>query len=462
MTHGGERVRLPAPPAVRWLVGRLEEAGYETWAVGGAVRDELRGIVSADWDFATRARPGQVRRVFRRTVPVGIDHGTVGVLARDGVMYEVTTFRRDVETDGRHAVVAFADSLDEDLARRDFTINAVAWHPLRERIHDPFGGRGDLAEGVLRTVGEPGERFAEDWLRILRALRFAGRFRMEIEAATWAALEAGVEHLRHLSPERVREEVLKILSGPGHPSDALALYRRSGVLAEVTPELAALDPAAWARTLARVDALPARRPWLRMAGLLLEIGEPCLRGDEVDPAGVPGLRAADPVAARATVRATAILTRLRASNARVADAAARVAAGVEPPRSATDADLRRWLARVGPENVPDVARLWIAERRARPGEVPDPLPIIRRIRRMLHGRPPLAVGDLALGGRDLIRLGLRPGPHFGRILEALLDDVLDDPARNVRPWLEDRALALAGPEPGARGPAPSDRGGADG
>ena len=170
------KTRPDAPPAATWIVRTLEEAGHETWAVGGAVRDVLLGRPAGDWDLTTHARPTDVRRIFRRTIPIGVEHGTVGVLARDGTMYEVTTFRKDVQTDGRHAVVEFASTLDEDLARRDFTINAIAWHPLREELRDPFGGAVDLGHGVLRTVGAPEERFREDYLRVLRALRFAGRF----------------------------------------------------------------------------------------------------------------------------------------------------------------------------------------------------------------------------------------------------------------------------------------------
>jgi tRNA nucleotidyltransferase (CCA-adding enzyme) len=440
-------VELPAPPAVRWLVRTLEEAGYETWAVGGAVRDELRGILSADWDFATRARPRQLRSVFRRTVPVGVEHGTVGVLARDGVMYEVTTFRRDVETDGRHATVVFADSLDDDLARRDFTINAVAWHPLRKEIRDPFGGRRDLREGILRTVGEPRERFAEDRLRILRALRFAGRFRMVVEADTWAALTAGVDGVRRLSPERVREELLKVLGGPGLPSDALELYRRSGALAVVAPELRALATEHWSRTVAEVDALPPHRPWLRLAALMARAGEPPETPDDPGADSVKGLEAADPAAARGARRTVALLSRLRASNAQVARTSALVAAGRTPPDPADEAELRRWLARVGPEHLNDVARLWIARRRVLPDTVADPLPAIRALRRLLRTEPALTVGDLVLDGRDLIRLGLRPGPHFGRILATLLEEVLEDPAHNRRDYLKRRALEIAAASP---------------
>ncbi len=228
-----------APPAVCWIVRTLENAGYETWAVGGAVRDVLRGRPSGDWDLATRAHPTQVRRLFKRTVPIGVDHGTVGVLARDGVMYEVTTFRRDVETDGRHAVVVFADDIREDLARRDFTVNAIAWHPLRAELLDPFGGVADLDAHVLRTVGAPEERFREDYLRILRALRFAGLFSLEIEAETWKALRGLVDHVTSLSAERIRDELLKVLDADPSPGHALrpvrGVRRARGALSRAGP-----------------------------------------------------------------------------------------------------------------------------------------------------------------------------------------------------------------------------------
>jgi tRNA nucleotidyltransferase (CCA-adding enzyme) len=225
-----------APPAVRWIARTLEEAGHETWAVGGAVRDVLMGRPSGDWDLATHATPKEVRRLFKRTVPIGVEHGTIGVLARDGTMYEVTTFRRDVETDGRHAIVSFAETIQEDLARRDFTVNAIAWHPLREELLDPFDGVGDLDRSVLRTVGEPAERFREDYLRILRALRFAGLFTLEIEEPTWEALCSLVGHLKTLSAERIREELLKILNADPDPTRSLSLYGSSRVLAVLYPD----------------------------------------------------------------------------------------------------------------------------------------------------------------------------------------------------------------------------------
>lgn len=413
---------IEAPPAVIWIVRTLEERGFETWAVGGAVRDALLGHPSGDWDLATRAHPKDVRRVFERTIPVGIEHGTVGVLARDGVMYEVTTFRRDVETDGRHAVVSFAHHIEDDLARRDFTINAIAWHPLTRRILDPFRGRDDLEARLLRTVGVAAERFREDYLRVLRAFRFAGRFDLRVEAETWTAALAVVDRLPGLSAERIRDELVKVLEAVT-PSRALELYADSGALAVLYPELEARradllarDPAAsvsvseWDLCTASVDRLPPENPLLRLAALLR------------------GLAHSD---------AAAVLMRLRLSNAQVDRTLRQATAADLPAPDADDSEFRRWLSRTGPDVWPVAAALQLAVAHTRVelgcGAEGEPAGLEAswiRARAVSDAKPPLSVGDLELDGRDLIRLGLKPGPRFGAILESLLESVLDDPEMN--------------------------------
>jgi len=417
------RIKPRPPSAVRWIVGTLEDAGHPTWAVGGAVRDALAGHPSGDWDLTTRARPTQVQRLFRRTVPIGIEHGTVGVLAGDGTLYEVTTFRRDVETDGRHAVVAFADTLEEDLARRDFTINAVAWHPLRGEFRDPHRGARDMERRLLRTVGEPEERFAEDYLRILRALRFASRFELRVDRKSWEALCAAVEHLPELSAERIRDELLKVLDADLRPSEALELYARSGALEVLYPELDGLRGGDhWTATLARVDALPPGRPLLRLAGLVRD-----LAGED----------------------AAALLVRLRLSNAQTDAVAVRAGAPPPPHADAPDAEQRRWLASVGRDHWRWAMRLTLADARAEAaGE--DAVASWRRLRRILADDPPLEVGDLAISGRDLIRMGLKPGPWFGEILDRLLEEVLEDPEGNRAGRLREEAEALAEGWPASR------------
>jgi tRNA nucleotidyltransferase (CCA-adding enzyme) len=398
-------------------VGILESAGFETWAVGGAIRDASLGRPCGDWDLATRARPGDVQRLFRRTVPLGIEYGTVGVLAKSGALYEVTTFRRDVETFGRKAKVSFSDTIDEDLSRRDLTMNAVAWRPQTNELVDPFGGLGDLAAGRLRTVGAPGERFSEDYLRILRAMRFAGRFSLQMEAPLVSALNAGQAHLSALSPERVREELMKVLGADLHPSTALTHYRESGTLETLFPELVASSPDRWHQTLLVVDDLSIERPLLRLAALL--------QG---------GASQSD-----------ALLVRLRFSNADADRVSLLVRAREQPPGLSPPVEVsaRRWLSRIGRDVLPDAARIWIATARADAVRgnacLADVAQAIQILRAEALASTALTVDALAVGGRDLMGIGIAPGPEIGSTLRRLLDAVIEDPSENQR----ERLLELA-------------------
>ncbi|HLL45763.1 MAG TPA: CCA tRNA nucleotidyltransferase [Longimicrobiaceae bacterium] len=436
----GSRPDLHPPGDVVRIARRLEDAGFSTWAVGGAVRDGLAGRrQTGDWDLATAARPGDVRRLFRRTVPVGIEHGTVGVVGGDGRMYEVTTFRRDVETDGRHAKVSFSDTVEEDLTRRDFTINAVAWHPLTREVRDPHGGRDDLRRGVLRTVGDPAERFREDRLRVLRGLRFAGRFGLAVDGATWEAARAVAPHLPLLSPERVREELLKLLREVGRPSDSLRLYQECGALAALYPELERCVGApdgtggdVWSHLLGTVDRVPRHRVLLRLGALVHDAGKPLVGQGE--GGAFPRHAAAGAAAARELLR------RIRCSNAETDTVTHLVAQHADLP--AADAPLpewRRWLRRVGPEHARDLLRLRIASCRARAAASPGPVPFDRArlaaARRVMSERAAGSIGDLAIGGAELRGLGLPPGPLYGEVLKWLLEQVTDDPGLNERETL---------------------------
>ncbi len=422
----GHPPRIRVPRAVRELVRDLEGEGFETWTVGGGVRDAVRGSPGnpEDWDLATRATPPQVRRLFRRTVPLGMEYGTVGVFGSDGNLYEVTTFRHDVITYGRKARVAFADTLEEDLARRDFTVNAMAWHPDREELRDPHRGRDDLHNGILRTVGNANERFREDYLRVLRGLRFAGTLGLEIEGETWDGMVEAVPGLALLSMERVREELMKVLAGP-IPSRALALYRRSGALNRILPEFkndVAQD------ALTAVDALEGTgRALLRMAVLVLFGLDPGADPDEV----------AD------------LLVRLRFSNAEVERIAGAVARGPGPPRGMADdrVSRRRWTAataRTGPATVDDVFRIWRAVRPGASGhaDTNEVELVIAAVKQDLDAGVPTSVAQLAIAGRDLIARGWLPGPGIGAALRALMEAVWEDPSLNNRAALLERVAAM--------------------
>jgi tRNA nucleotidyltransferase (CCA-adding enzyme) len=437
-------MELNAPQAIHDIARELERHGFQAWAVGGAVRDAFARRDGGDWDIATDALPDQIRSIFRRTVPIGIEHGTVGVFGRDGILYEVTTFRLDVETDGRHAVVKFADTLEQDLARRDFTINAVAWNPLTGVVFDPWDGIGDLKRDVLRTVGEPARRFAEDYLRVLRAFRFAGHFSLAIEPATWSAACEAVAHLDGLSAERVREEITKVLARTRVASRALRLYADSGTFAKLLPELAAtrgVEPApgldAFTLALAATDAVPPPRVRLRLAALLHTIGLPAARTKDLR--GGWRFTGHEPIAAR---KAAEVLRRLKASKADTEAVVSLIAmqSDLFPPDS-PDSGIRRWLAHVTPERVRDLFRLRIAIWRANPVERGD-LDLIQRWKRardVMRQRPVLTLGGLAIDGNDLRAQGVEAGPAMGQILRILLDRIIEEPQLNQR----DALLSLA-------------------
>ena len=384
---------LEIPQTVLELAGTLEEAGHEAWCVGGAIRDRLLGVPSGDVDLATSATPEQVQRLFHRTVPVGIRFGTVAVLDRAGAPHEVTTFRHDVETDGRHAVVRYGASLEEDLARRDFTINAIAYHPLRHEWRDPFGGGADLSANLIRAVGDAAQRFREDYLRVLRGLRFAARLGFVIEDATWAAARAEAPGLAGLSAERVRDEWFKGLRTAAEPERLVSLWREVGAGAVWLPELVE-------------HALPG-------AG-----GS----GDGRDTVLL--------TVALTRSSAPAVLRRLRASNAEVARAEA-IVRGPTAPVSPDEATVRRWLAAVGVAADDHIA-LHRIEHNAEPAWAA----VVERIRSRGDAT---SRGALAVNGADLITLGIVPGPALGALLDRLLDRVLDDPSLNQR----DRLLSLA-------------------
>ncbi|MEJ7810870.1 MAG: CCA tRNA nucleotidyltransferase [Gemmatimonadaceae bacterium] len=429
-----ERHPLRPPRAILSIARRLREAGFETWCVGGAVRDALLGQPHLDWDLATRATPAEVQSLFRRTVPVGVEFGTVGVLDDEGVMHEVTTFRRDVRTDGRHAEVEFGGSLDDDLARRDFTVNAIAYEPHTGELRDPFEGRADLERGVIRAVGDPDQRMREDRLRALRAIRFAARFGFRIEGATWDAIVRSAPHLGRLSPERVQQELDKTMRQANKAGRALQLWRESGALATLIPPLAAVSDV----TLRSLDVLPRplrtvhdRRRVHRLTALFADV--PAKEAER----SLRALRFSN-------VEVTWIAQTL-AKWQGVSDDLARAMAGVE----ATPGLVRRWVASVGRLRVPAVWRLAAARHAASlerdAGVAPGgwgPVHSLYRRALLSAARDPVELADLAVDGDDLRAAGVPAGRLLGQILGQLLDEVVEEPSRNTRDWLLARAAAL--------------------
>jgi tRNA nucleotidyltransferase (CCA-adding enzyme) len=401
-------INLAIPGDVRDIASRLESAGFDTWCVGGAIRDNLLNLPNNDFDLATAARADDVQRLFKRTIPIGVEHGTVAVLDRQGQSHEVTTFRRDVSTDGRHAVVAFGVSIEEDLARRDFTINAIAYHPIRHEWRDPFDGHIDLERKVIRAVGDPAERFREDYLRILRALRFAARFGFEIEPATWEAAKANVAGLDHLSAERVREEWFKGLSTAVRRSDLIRLWLDVGAVDRWLPEVGEVG---------RGKGKAVEGGGRREEGAVDRLGR--------DPVLITSFLSAD---ARAT------LERLKCSRAEI-ERGARIGEwrGREP--SGEDpVEVRRWLSQVG-DSADDLIAVAAVQGRAARLDV--------AVRAVRASAAPLAVSDLAIDGNDLRKLGVEPGPRMGEILRQLLEEALLNPDINTGSALLARARDLA-------------------
>jgi tRNA nucleotidyltransferase (CCA-adding enzyme) len=420
------RSALRPPGQVIDIARTLQDAGFEAWCVGGAVRDALLGLAHLDWDLATSATPQEVRRLFRRTVPVGIEFGTIGVLDRDGRMHEVTTFRQDVKTDGRHAVVEFGASLDEDLARRDYTINAIAYDPIGKRLHDPFGGQDDLARGLVRAVGVPEARMREDRLRALRAIRFAARFDFTIDGGTWEAIVGSSPHLTRLSPERVKQELDKTMEQVRRPSVALARWRDAGAFASLIPALANVaDDVLQAIDTLPMSSLPTRplRKSLRFAALLSG-----LDGKEAERT----LRALRFSNQDITVVASLVDRWARHGNA----LRETLATGTLP----SPAELRRLAASIGRLRVAAFVRL-VAARSAvgNPTVEPRMLRALHRALLTTAFREPIEMADLAVDGDDLRRMGFAAGPALGKLLQRLLDAVLADPECNTR----DALLAIA-------------------
>lgn len=453
------------PDEVRQICVRLKESGFEGWVVGGRVRDCIMASASSgthlsnegDWDVATNARPEQVTRLFRRVIPTGIEHGTVTVLLGDGA-YEVTTFRAEAEyRDGRRPEqVRFLDDVTADLARRDFTVNAIAYDPLTDQLVDPFDGVGDVRRGLLCAVGEPSERFAEDGLRVLRAARFVATLEFELEERTRSAIEPSLDSYRKVSAERIRDEWMKAMKA-SNPSRAFEVMRLHGLLAITAPELLesvgceqnrfhAYD--VWGHAMACLDACP-KSPVLRVAGLLHDVGKPRSR-EFSDKTQDYTFYEHERIGAEMT---GPILERLKFSN----QERERVVGLVRHHLICysdewTDAAVRRWLRRVTPELAEDLYELGRADAVAKGRDAEDDLASLERLQdrveRLLAAGAAVSVKDLAINGRDLLTvIGLQPGPRVGAILRELLEEVTDAPELNTRETLLTRAKELATSSP---------------
>lgn len=405
-----ETISFSLDPGAAALLTRLHAAGHAAYAVGGCVRDSLLGQTPHDWDLCTSATPEQVLELFGEAhcIPTGLQHGTVTV-KHGGELYEITTFRTEgAYSDGRHPDhVAFVPDVKEDLARRDFTINAMAYN-AEEGLIDPFGGQNDLAAGIVRAVGEPQRRFEEDALRILRLYRFAARFRFAIDPATGQAARALCRHLDCVSEERIAEELSRLLAAP-----APGAYLEAEVLAVIFPELDAAELPESRRVLDALEPGMEHVP-VRLAALLCPLGE-------------AGARAA--------------LRRLKCSNAltgTVATLVREAAAGM--PGAALTLTAKRFLSRYDLATITDLTALCSAQH---PEQAEAFAALQQEAARLVETNACCRINQLAVNGRDLMDAGVRPGPGLRRVLDALLEQVLTGQLPNEKAALLAAAAQVA-------------------
>lgn len=433
--------RIILPEDVRTILRTLDQAGFEAYAVGGCIRDSLMGREPNDWDITTSATPLQVKALFRRTIDTGIQHGTVTVmLHRTG--YEVTTYRIDgAYTDNRHPEhVTFTASLEEDLKRRDFTVNAMAYHEKKGLV-DLFGGQADMQAGIIRCVGPAHQRFTEDALRMMRAVRFSAQFDYQIEADTFSAIRELAPALRKISAERIQTELVKLLTSP-HP-ERLRLAYDTGITAVVLPEFDRCmetpqhNPhhcyTVGEHTLRSLQETEADKV-LRLTMLFHDIGKPQTR--TTDEQGIDHFRRHPEVSAEIT---RSILRRLK-FDCDTMDRVCRLVRYHDWDIHAVPEHMRKYIAGIGEESFPAMFAVNRADILAqsdyhRQEKLDRVAQLEESYRRILAQGDCLSLKTLAVKGRDLMDAGMAPGKELGVVLQAMLEAVLEDPSRNTKEYL---------------------------
>jgi len=421
-----ETTNDPREQAALEIVRRLKQEGYAAYLVGGCVRNRIMGIPSPDIDIATDAPPGTIEDLFQRTISVGARFGVVIVISGD-ILTEVATFRSDGEyLDHRHpSKVHFSDAR-RDAIRRDFTINSLFWDPLTGEVLDFVEGRRDIEKGIIRSIGNALERFREDALRLLRAVRFASRFSFTIEAKTWKALKQNADLIRSISPERIREELVKILTGP-NPGVALDLLEKSGLLQIVLPEIQALkgvpQPEAFHPEGDCFEHTKLALEWLRNPSPVLAMG--CLLHDVGKP---PTFREADRIRFDNHTRvgekmARAVCRRLKFSNAdrkAIQDLVARHMHFLSV-RDMKKSTLKRFLSH---PNIEEDLELHRADCLSSHGDLENYHFCVEKLREFRREEKKLIPPPL-LTGHDLIEAGYKPGPLFKKILDSVQESQLE-------------------------------------
>ncbi|MFC1560273.1 CCA tRNA nucleotidyltransferase [Candidatus Margulisiibacteriota bacterium] len=415
---------------------KIKKAGFSCFVVGGGVRDILLGNKVTNWDIATDATPKDVEKLFNKVIPTGIEFGTVTVM-KGKIPYEITTFRSDQRyVDGRHPEkVTFTKDIDKDLSRRDFTINAMAYDPLEGKLIDNYEGQKDLLKKVIRTVGDPVERFNEDGLRPVRACRFAAKLQFNIDKATLEAIPKCLEVAKKVAMERVHDELMRMLEAD-KPSAGIEAMRQTELLSLFIPELEEgvgmeqpkpfHEYDVYWHSLYSCDYVSKEKPVLRLTALLHDIAKPpCKDGVKFYGHDSKGAEMSEK-----------IMKRLKFSNKDIDRVANLIQNHMFHYTSDwSDAAVRRFMKRVGVENLGDMFELRMADLKAMEKEVDfdHPKELRARIKKVIDEENALHVKDLKVDGKDVMKaLGIKPGPEVGEILNSLLEKVLDDPKLNDR------------------------------
>lgn len=434
---------MQIPPYVLKIAQELHKKGFEAWIVGGSIRDILIGKPAYDHDIATNATPEEVMKIFRRTVPTGLKHGTVTVLSgKESV--EVTTFRSDgTYSDARHPdTVTYAKTIYEDLSRRDFTMNGIAYDPINDQLVDPFGGRNDIGKELIRTIGDPLDRFHEDGLRPFRACRLASQLGFSIEEHTFKAIGSSLDRAAQVSVERIRDEFIKTIESP-RPSVGIELMRESGLLELILPELLTgygvrqniyhrYD--VYYHNLYTCDAADPGDYRIRLAALFHDIGKFHARKEiEEHSRGKKSVfYNHEIIGAGITKR---IMRRLKFSNQDIKVVTHLIRNHMFHYTSLwTDGAVRRFMRKVGPEYLEAVFELRRADRIGnglKQGNSRAVQNLKNRIEKIMEQENAITVKDLMINGNDVMnQLHLEPGPMIGKILNHLLEEILDDPYKN--------------------------------
>ena len=431
-------VQIVLPKKVKYIIDTLMDKGYEAYAVGGCVRDSLLGRTPQDWDITTSAEPEQVKELFRHTIDTGIQHGTVTVMI-DHEGFEVTTYRIDGEyEDARHPKeVLFTANLLEDLKRRDFTINAMAYNE-QNGIVDAFDGIGDLDRGVIRCVGKAQERFTEDALRMLRAIRFAAQLGFKIEAETRDAIAELAENIAKVSAERIQVELVKLLVS-SHPEELKVAYE-TGLTRVFFPEFDVMMETpqqnphhsynVGEHTIVSLQEVPADKV-LRLTMLLHDVAKPVCRS--TDEKGIDHFYGHQD---KGCEMARAILRRLKFDND-TTDRVCRLVRWHDDNPEISERNMRRAISRIGVEQYPALFAVKRADTMAQSAYGRDEkLAYIAEYERMyqeiLDKQQCLTIKDLAVDGKDLIQAGMKPGKEFGEVLKKFLEIVLEEPEKNTK------------------------------